>query len=45
MDRHPHLGNLRAAALSLENFLELGDDPASLHEAASLLQKVKARLN
>jgi regulator of sirC expression with transglutaminase-like and TPR domain len=42
---HAHLGNLRAAVLSLENFLELGDDPASLHEAAGLLQKVKARLN
>ena len=42
---HAHLGNLRAAALSLEHFIELGADPASLHEAATLLQQVKTRLN
>ena len=42
---HAHLGNLRAAARSLEHFIALGADPASLHEAATLLQQVKTRLN
>ncbi len=42
---HARLGNLRAAALSLEHFLDLGAGPESLHQAATLLQQVKSRLN
>ena len=39
------IGNLRAAMMSLEQFLDLGRDPAALDEAARLLQDLKARLN
>ena len=39
------LGNLRAAVLALEQFLELGRDPGSLREAAHRLQAIKSRLN
>ena len=42
---HARLGNLRAAAQSLEHFLDLGAGPENLHEAATLLQQVKSRLN
>ena len=35
----------REAALSLEHFLDLGAEPESRHEAATLLQRVKPRLN
>jgi len=35
----------REAALSLENFLDPGAGPESRHEAATLLQRVKSRLN
>lgn len=42
---HARLGNLRAAAQSLEHFLDLGTGLESLHEAATLLQRVKSRLN
>ena len=40
-----HLGNLRAAVMGLEQFMELSQDPGGLHEAASLLQDIKAKLN
>lgn len=42
---HAHLGNLRAAAMALEHFLELGSGSEDGHDAATLLQQVKARLN
>jgi regulator of sirC expression with transglutaminase-like and TPR domain len=47
---HAHLGNLRAAAMTLEHYLELGEtgatpDSAGRHEAAGLLQRIKAQLN
>ena len=42
---HASLGNLRAAMMSLEQFLDLGQDPDALDEAARLLQELKARLN
>ena len=42
---HAHLGNLRAAAMALEHFLELGRDARAKHDAAALLQRVKTRLN
>lgn len=47
---HAHLGNLRAAAMTLEHYLELGEagagpDSAGRHEAASLLQRIKTQLN
>ena len=42
---HARLGNFRATAQSLEQFLDLGAGPESLHEAATLLQQVKSRLN
>ena len=39
------LGNLRAAIISLQQVLDLSDDPAALQEARSLLDRLKARLN
>ena len=42
---HANLGNLRAAILGLEHYLELGADTRTLHEAARVLQEIKARLN
>jgi regulator of sirC expression with transglutaminase-like and TPR domain len=42
---HAHLGNLRAAVMGLEQFLELSHDNHGRHEAASLLQGLKSRLN
>ena len=46
---HAHLGNLRAAILALEHFLELsGPGPAAQpqrHQAAQLLQQLKGQLN
>jgi regulator of sirC expression with transglutaminase-like and TPR domain len=39
------LGNLKAAARSLEHLLDLGAASETLHEAATLLQQVKSRLN
>ena len=42
---HSHLGNLRAADLAFRHFLDLGTDPQDRHEAARLLQEVRARLN
>jgi regulator of sirC expression with transglutaminase-like and TPR domain len=39
------LGNLKAAARSLEHLLDLGAASETFHEAATLLQQVKSRLN
>ncbi|MBK20539.1 MAG: hypothetical protein CMM52_17045 [Rhodospirillaceae bacterium] len=39
------IGNLRRAAVSLEKFLTLSTDDANRHEAATLLHKVRSRLN
>lgn len=41
---HAHLGNLRAALTTLDHFLELGGEPGARHEAAALIQRIKARL-
>ncbi len=42
---HSQLGNLRAAMMSLEQFIDLGRDPKKLDEAARLLRDLKTRLN
>ena len=42
---HARLGNLRAAAVALENSLELVRDGPGRRQAAALLRKVKMRLN
>jgi regulator of sirC expression with transglutaminase-like and TPR domain len=42
---HAHLGNLKAAARSLEHLLDLGAAPETLQEATTLLRRVKSRLN
>lgn len=42
---HAKLGNLRAAAASLQQFLDLGAGSESRHEAAALLRQLKSRLN
>lgn len=42
---HAHLGNLRAAVMGLEQFIELSRDEQGRHEAATLLQGLKSRLN
>ncbi len=42
---HAHLGNLRAAAMALENSLVLVLNGPARQQAAALLRKVKARLN
>ncbi len=42
---HSQLGNLRAAMMSLEQFIDLGRDPQKLDEAARLLRDLKTRLN
>lgn len=42
---HARLGNLGAAIAALERFLALGRDDRLLHEAALLLQHLKARLH
>jgi len=39
------LGNLRAAVVSLEQVLDLAEDPAVLQRARGLLQRLKSRLN
>lgn len=42
---HAGQDNLRAAILSLEQYLSLCDSPDARHEAASLLQQIKSNLN
>lgn len=42
---HARLGNLRAAALSLQHFLDIGAGSDDLHDAAALLQRLRSRLN
>ncbi|MFQ5775780.1 MAG: SirB1 family protein [Kiloniellaceae bacterium] len=42
---HAHLGNLRAAVMALEHFLDLGGRDAERHEAAALVQRIKGQLN
>ncbi len=39
------LGNLRAAIISLEHFLDLGRDPSALSQTREALRKLKTRLN
>jgi regulator of sirC expression with transglutaminase-like and TPR domain len=42
---HAHLGNVRAAVGALERVIDLADDDTVLHEAAVLLQQLKANLH
>jgi regulator of sirC expression with transglutaminase-like and TPR domain len=42
---HARLGNLRVAAMALQHFLDLGTGSDNLHDAATLLQQLKSRLN
>lgn len=42
---HAHLENLRAAILSLENFLNLSQDETARHEVARTLQQIKSQVN
>ncbi|MEX0921437.1 MAG: transglutaminase-like domain-containing protein [Rhodovibrionaceae bacterium] len=42
---HAHMDNLRAAILSLEQFLLLAPEDVARHEAAQLLQTLQRRLN
>ena len=42
---HARAGNLRAAVMTLEHVLELADTQHDRHEAATLLQQIKGRLN
>ncbi len=42
---HAKLGNLMAAARSLQHYLDFAAESDNLHGAAALLQEVKARLN
>ncbi len=42
---HAGQDNLRAAILSLEQYLSLCESPDARHEAASLLQQIKSNLN
>ncbi len=42
---HAHLENLRAAILSLENFLNLSQDEPARHEVARTLQQIKSQVN
>lgn len=42
---HAHMDNLRAAILSLEQFLLLAPEDRARHEAAQLLQTLQKRLN
>ncbi|HET8725996.1 MAG TPA: transglutaminase-like domain-containing protein [Alphaproteobacteria bacterium] len=42
---HARLGNLGAAIRSLESFMSHSDDDRARHQAAALLQQLKARLN
>ena len=42
---HAKLGNLKAAARSLQRYLDFGADSDKLHDAATLLQQLRARLN
>ena len=42
---HAHLGNLRAAIMSLEQALELVGEDEVRHETAALLQDLRTRLN
>ena len=42
---HAHLGNLRAAIMSLEQALELVGEAELRHETAALLQDLRTRLN
>lgn len=42
---HAHMDNLRAAILSLEQFLLLAPEDGARHEAAQLLQNLQRRLN
>lgn len=42
---HAKLGNLKAATQSLQHYLDFGAKSDNLHEAATLLQQLKARLN
>jgi len=40
-----HLENLRAAVMALENVLALDASEAQRHQAAALMQEIRARLN
>jgi regulator of sirC expression with transglutaminase-like and TPR domain len=42
---HAKLGNLKAATRSLQHYLDFGAGTGNLHDAATLLQQLKARLN
>ena len=40
-----HLGNLRAALMGLDQFLEPSSNQQARHEVATLLRSLKTRLN
>ena len=42
---HRHLGNLRAAAAALEQFVVRAPDGVARHQAAAILQQLRAQLN
>ncbi|MBI3517003.1 MAG: transglutaminase family protein [Proteobacteria bacterium] len=42
---HAHLGNLGAAGAAIEHFLALADNDTARHTMATLLQRVRAKLN
>jgi len=42
---HANLDNLRAAIMALEQYLDLGSDPAGIEEARRVLGEIKTRLN
>ena len=42
---HAKLGNLKAATRSLQQYLDFGAESDNLHDAALMLQQLKARLN
>jgi len=42
---HLHLGNLRAAAAALEQYVVRADDGVARHRAAAVLQQLRTQLN
>jgi hypothetical protein len=42
---HRHLGNMRAAAAALEQYVMRAPDGMSRHQAAAILQQLRTQLN
>jgi regulator of sirC expression with transglutaminase-like and TPR domain len=42
---HRHLGNMRAAGAALEQYVVRAPDGAGRHQAAAILQQLRAQLN